>query len=99
MQYEKHGCKTILRLPTDVDTPQAAHPLASYHHEILDMFVGACVHNFATMRQLALHGLMELLLSGLLTDLEVWEGVLCADDLIGKCSSEIMNTTEANGVW
>ena len=45
--------------------------LSPYASEILDFFVASCMSVFATMRQLAIHGITQLLASGLLTDAQV----------------------------
>jgi hypothetical protein len=64
------------------DDPEGTHPLLSHVDSLLQILVSACVDTFATIRQLAIHGLAEMLSSGLLTDDQVCRAaasrVLCA---------------------
>jgi hypothetical protein len=64
------------------DDPEGTHPLLLHVDSLLQILVSACVDTFATIRQLAIHGLAEMLSSGLLTDDQVCvpaaPRVLCA---------------------
>jgi len=55
----------------DTGSQTQSHTLAPYGEQALQKCVVACTSHFATMRQLALHGLIELLLSGLMNPEQV----------------------------
>lgn len=63
-----------LFVPFTGDGPEGSHPLLPFVDLLLQTLVTACVDTFATIRQLGLHGLAELLSWGLLTDDQVLGG-------------------------